>query len=72
MDKGTLRTVGLVLAGLAVVGAIWGLVDHPTSADSQGRIEETHMWIAITFLLLALANVVTLLSLRDRGPDRPE
>jgi len=72
MDKGTLRTIGLVLAGLAIFGAIWGLVDHSTSAESQGRIEETHMWIAIVLLILALSNLATLLSLRDRGPDRAE
>lgn len=69
MNDRVLSMVAKVAGVLALIGAIWGLVDHKNSGDSEGALEETVMWIAIDLLLLSIA-VLALAFSRPR-PDAP-
>lgn len=67
MNKRVLSTVATVAAVLALIGGIWGLVDHQNSGDSEGALEETVMWIAIDLILLAVSALAS--ALAARSPD---
>ena len=67
MNKRVLSTVAAVTAVLALIGGIWGLVDHQNSGDSEAALEETVMWIAIVLILLSVSAIANALS--DRRPE---
>ena len=66
MNKRVLSTIAAVAAVLALLGGIWGLVDHKSSGDSEGALEETVMWIAIDLILLAISALAN--ALANRAP----
>lgn len=70
MNRRILSMVATVAAVLALIGGIWGLVDHQNSGDSEGALEETVMWIAIDLILLAISALANALANR-RSDDAP-
>ena len=71
MNKRVLSTVAIVAAALALLGGIWGLVDHQSSGDSEGAIEEMSMWIAIDLILLSVSALASALAARSTDDVRP-
>ena len=71
MNKRVLSTVAIVAAALALLGGIWGLVDHQSAGDSEGALEETVMWIAIDLILLAVSELASALAARSSDDVRP-
>ena len=71
MNKRVLSTVAIVAAALALFGGIWGLVDHQSSGDSEGAIEEMSMWIAIDLILLSVSALASALAARSTDDVRP-
>ena len=69
MNKRALSMVATIAAILALIGGIWGLIDHKSSGDSEGALEETIMWIAIDLILLAVSALAS--ALAARSPDVP-
>ncbi|MDQ3955025.1 MAG: alkaline shock response membrane anchor protein AmaP [Actinomycetota bacterium] len=67
MNNRNLSTVALVAGALALVGGIWGLVDHSNSGDSEGALEETVMWIAIVLILLSISAIASALASRSHS-----
>ncbi|MDQ4143669.1 MAG: hypothetical protein M3198_07975 [Actinomycetota bacterium] len=66
MNDRVLSTVAIVAGTLALLGGIWGLVDHQASGDSEGALEETIMWIAIDLILLSVSALANALAGRAR------
>jgi uncharacterized membrane protein YidH (DUF202 family) len=67
MNKRALSMVAIIAAILALIGGIWGLIDHKSAGDSEGALEETIMWIAIDLILLAVSALAS--ALAARSPD---
>ena len=67
MNERVLSMVARVAAVLALFGGVWGLVDHQSSGDSEGALEEMAMWISIDLILLAISALANSLSNR-RSP----
>lgn len=72
MNDRVLSTVAIVAGALALVGGIWGLVDHQNSGNSEGALEETIMWIAIDLILLAISGLANALAGRRRTSTRAD
>lgn len=76
MKNRALSTVAIVAGALALFGGIWGLVDHQSSGDSEGALEEAMMWIAIDLILLSISAIASALASRSHShgavvEDRP-
>lgn len=72
MNDRVLSTVAAVAGVLALIGGIWGLVDHQSSGDSEGALEETVMWIAIILIFLSVSAIANALAGRSRADNRTD
>lgn len=66
MNKQTLSTVALVAGAVALFFSAWGFFDRANSGDNEAAIEQTMMWITITFMVLAVATIANALANRNK------
>lgn len=68
MNDRVLSTIAIIAGALALFGGAWGLLDHASAGDSEGRLEEAVMWITIDLMLLAVSAIANALAVRARAP----